>query len=79
MPTRTFTLGHSPDPDDASRYALFVRLSRIFGRNRYRMSILGNQGPFTTAAAIRGFIPFLTDHRLNPGVLKKLLAHVAQF
>jgi len=70
---------YAPDPDDASRYALFVRLSRIFGRNRYRMCILGNQGPFTTAAAIRGFIPFLTDHRLNPGVLKKLLAHVAQY
>ena len=68
---------YSPDPDDASRYSFFTRLSKLVGRRRYRMAILGFQGPFTTAHALRGFENFMMDHSLYPKQLKRLLIHIA--
>ncbi len=70
---------YNPDPTDADRYRLFVRIARIFGRNRYRMGILGDLGPFSEAANIRGFNNFLIDHRKNPEQLRKLLSHLTDF
>lgn len=70
---------YAPDACDESRYVLFARLSRIIASRRYRMCQLGFQGPFTTASAIRGFEPFMTDHYQDADALKKLLAHITDF
>lgn len=70
---------YSPDAYDKTRYWDFTRLAKLVGRNRYRMCLLGFQGPFTMASAIRGFTPFMTDHRKNPDKLKKLLAYLTSF
>ncbi|MCP4683438.1 MAG: hypothetical protein GY864_13990, partial [Desulfobacterales bacterium] len=70
---------YSPDAWDKSRYSFFVKLSRLFGRNKYRMAILGTQGPFTITSAIRGFENFMMDHSLYPNELRRLLDHVTKF
>jgi len=70
---------YSPDADERSRYKDFIRISRLAGRNRYRMCALGNMGPFTEAHGIRGFNNFLVDHRKNPDLLKDLLGHLTDF
>jgi hypothetical protein len=70
---------YNPDPMLINRYSFYIFLSRLIGRNRYRMCTLGDMGPLTTASAIRGFVPFLTDHRRNPAELKKLLSHITGF
>ena len=70
---------YSPDPTLKTRYSLYVFLSRLVGRGRYRMCTLGYQGPLYTTSAIRGFAPFLADHRRNPAELKKLLGHITAF
>ncbi|HEY9159609.1 MAG TPA: uroporphyrinogen decarboxylase family protein [Desulfomonilia bacterium] len=70
---------YNPDPLVKSRYSFFILLSRLLGRSRYRMCTLGDMGPLSIASAIRGFVPFLTDHRRNPSELKKLLGHITSF
>jgi hypothetical protein len=70
---------YSPDPDDRSRYAAALTMANLAGRNRYRLCILGFQGPFTTASTIRGFTNFLIDHRRNPDELRRLLARLTRF
>jgi hypothetical protein len=70
---------YNPDPLLKSRYSFFAFISKILGRNRYRMCSLGDSGPLSTASAIRGFVPFLTDHRRNPEKLKMLLGHLTEF
>jgi len=75
----SFINRYSPDPKDKTRYSDFLELSKLMGKQKYRMCQLGFQGPFTTASAARGFINFLIDHRRNPDNLKKLLAHLTDF
>ncbi len=70
---------YSPDPDDKTRYIDFIRIAKLVGARKYRMGQLGFQGPFTTAASIRGFTNFMMDHRRNPDELRKLLAHLTDF
>jgi hypothetical protein len=68
-----------PDPADRTRYRTFTLIARLFGRRRYRMGILGDLGPFSLAANIRGFNDFLIDHRRNPRELKRLLDRLTHY
>lgn len=70
---------YSPEADDKSRYSFFVKLSKLFGRKRYRLCALGHVGPSQTASMIRGFSPYLIDHRKNPEKLRELLSHLTDF
>ncbi len=70
---------YSPDPTDESRYTKMIRLSKLAGRNRYRMCMLSFPGPAHIAGNIRGFTSYLADHRRNPERLKELLAHLTDF
>ncbi len=70
---------YSPEPDDKTRYIDFLRISKLVGARMYRMCQLGFQGPFTMAAAIRGFTNFMIDHRRNSENLKRLLNHLTDF
>ena len=70
---------YAPDALDRSRYETFLRVGNLTGRRKYRMCILGGQGPFTMAHAIRGFTNFLVDHRRNPDELRRLLARITGF
>jgi hypothetical protein len=74
-----FLARYCPDPYDKSRYTDFIRLSKLVGRNRYRMCILGAQGPYTMASAIRGFNAHLEDHHESHEELKKLLSHLTAY
>ncbi|MCP4603267.1 MAG: hypothetical protein GY847_22590 [Proteobacteria bacterium] len=75
----TYLSRYTPDPFDKTRYSLFLRLAKLLARNRYRMCILGFQGPFTMASAIRGFSEFMTDFAYYPDEVKKLLNHLTDF
>jgi uroporphyrinogen decarboxylase len=70
---------YNPDPYDPSRYAKFKTIAKLFARKRYRMAILGFQGPYTTASAMRGFENFMMDHALYPEKTKKLLEFLTNF
>jgi len=70
---------YAPDAADRTRYSDFLRISKLVGRNRYRMCLLGWQGPLTSAHSIRGFTNWLADHRRHPEELKALLAHLTSF
>ena len=75
----SYMSNYSPEAFDKTRYSFFLRLASLFGRRRYRMCILGFQGPFTMATAIRGFEQFMTDLVFNPDEVKRLLAHLTDF
>ncbi len=75
----TYLERYSPDADDKDRYATFVRVAKLAGRNRYRLCVLGQMGPFTIAHAIRGFTNLLIDHRRNSEELRRLLSHLTRF
>lgn len=75
----TYLQRYSPDPEEKSRYSPMIRLSRLAGRNQYRMCQLSFPGPVNVTANIRGFTNFLIDHRRNPDELKRLLAHMTDF
>ncbi len=66
------------DPDDKSRYKLGLRLSKIFGRRKYRLISIGS-GPFTIAHRMRGFSNFLIDLRRHPQEVKNLLERITDF
>jgi uroporphyrinogen decarboxylase len=70
---------YHPDPADPTRYRFFARLYQLVARRRYRMAILGDLGPFSTAANIRGFNDFLVDHRKHPERLRRLLSRITDF
>ncbi len=70
---------YSPDAADRTRYSDFLRIAKLVGRKRYRLALLGFQGPFTNAHAIRGFTSFLVDHRRSPELVSRLLARMTEF
>jgi hypothetical protein len=63
------------DPDDKSRYKLGLRLSKIFGRRKYKM-IAFEAGPFTIAHRTRGFANFMVDLRRHPKEVQYLLEQI---
>ncbi|MFX1452187.1 MAG: uroporphyrinogen decarboxylase family protein [Promethearchaeota archaeon] len=67
---------YSPDPEDKSRYSLFINMTKEFGKNKYRMVLLGPHAPFSVATYIRGFENFMADHLLNPDKVKYLLNYL---
>lgn len=69
---------YTPDVSQKSRYSLFLKLSKIFGRKRYRMAMFSGLGPFQLAADLRGFSTYLIDHRKHPNEVKRLLAHITE-
>jgi uroporphyrinogen decarboxylase len=75
----TYLSRYSPDASDRSRYDFSVKISSTIGADQYRMAMIGFQGPFNSALAIRGFVDFLTDHHTNPDEVRKLLAHLTKF
>ncbi len=60
------------DPTDTSRYKSTLLMHKLLSRKRYKMISLGF-GPFTIASMMRGFSPFLIDHKRNPNKVKYLL------
>ena len=63
------------NPEDKSRYRLAGFEGKLFGRNKYRMPVIG-VGPFTIASNMRGFTPYLIDHKKNPENVKDLLERI---
>lgn len=74
-----YLVRYSPRADDKSRYSLALFYNRLVGRSRYRMAILGFQGPFTIASALRGFENFMADHYMFPEQLNDLLHRITKF
>jgi uroporphyrinogen decarboxylase len=70
---------YHPDPTDRTRYALFLKLRKIFGAHRYRMGSFAITGPFQLTMNLRGFHNFITDHRRHPAELKAFLARLVEF
>jgi len=68
-----FIKTYNPDPMDKSRYEFALELKKSFGKDRYRMVVIADFGPFQRASTIRGFSKFLIDHRKNPEMVKRSL------
>ena len=69
---------YTPDNFDKSRYTPFLKMMELFGKDKYRLGMLGLMGPFQMAQNMRGFSNFLIDHKRHPQELKRLLNHFTE-
>jgi len=67
---------YTPISDDPECYSLSRSLKNKYGREKYRMAIFPDLGPFQMASQLRGFNNFLVDHYRNKEQLKRLLEYM---
>ncbi|MFX1452188.1 MAG: uroporphyrinogen decarboxylase family protein [Promethearchaeota archaeon] len=70
---------YTPDPEDKSRYSFFLKLGKEFGKEKYRMALLGPFAPQWLASNMRGFENFMVDHALNPKKLEYLFEYLTDW
>lgn len=69
---------YTPDLNLKDRYSLFLKLSKLAARKKYRLALLYGFGPLMMASNLVGFTKFIIDHRKHPNEIRQLLNHFTE-